>query len=185
MYGKSFPKPLALVGTALLLAACNDQATSPTGLPQRDAVVAAASHGAHSVAADLVPLQTEPFTFRAPLDPYRIHDLPDFLIHSRARSDLVVQRAVLAPGNGPWHLHPGPSFIIVQQGEIKLTRVTGTSECEDTPVFGAGQAFFEVANEVHRATVVSAEAAVLHIVRFNIPVGGAITILAEDPGCRD
>jgi hypothetical protein len=53
----------------------------------------------------------------------------------------------------------------------------------DTPIFGTGEAFFEVANEVHRATVVSAESAVLHIVRFNIPVGGPITILAEDPGC--
>jgi quercetin dioxygenase-like cupin family protein len=124
----------------------------------------------------------EPFTFRAPLDPYSIHQLPDFLMHSKARTDIVIQRLVFAPGAGMWHTHPGPSFVYVIEGEIKLNRFTKDG-CAETPVFVPGNAYPEVANEVHRAVVVSAEPAVVLATRFNIPVGGATTIPAADPGC--
>jgi quercetin dioxygenase-like cupin family protein len=124
----------------------------------------------------------EPFTFRAPLDPYKIHQLPDFLMHSKARTDIVIQRSVFAPGPGMWHTHPGPSFVYVIEGEIKLERSTKDG-CTETPVFVAGNAYSEVADEVHRAVVVSAEPAVVLVTRFNIPVGGLITIPAADPGC--
>jgi quercetin dioxygenase-like cupin family protein len=124
----------------------------------------------------------EPFTFRAPLDPYKIHQLPDFLMHSKARTDIVVQRSVFAPGPGMWHTHPGPSFIYVIEGQIKLDRFTKDG-CTETPVYGPGNAYSEIADEVHRAVVVSAEPAVVLVTRFNIPVGGPITIPAADPGC--
>jgi quercetin dioxygenase-like cupin family protein len=124
----------------------------------------------------------EPFTFRAPLDPYRIHQLPDFLMHSNASTDIVIQRSVFAPGAGMWHTHPGPSFVYVIEGRIKVEKVTKDG-CTETPVFVAGNAYSEVADEVHRAVVVSTEPAVLLVTRFNIPVGGLITIPAADPGC--
>lgn len=183
MYCNTLAQRLALVGAALLLAACADQTKAPTGLTETDASSMALHGAAMHPTTDVVQQATEPFTFRAPLDPYRIHDQPDFMVHSRARTDLVVQRIVFTPGRGPWHTHPGPSFIIVEQGQIKLTRFAARTGCVDTPVFGPGDAYFEVANEVHRATVLGTESAVLHVVRFNIPVGGAITIPAEDPGC--
>ena len=41
----------------------------------------------------------------------------------------------------------------------------------------------EVANEVHRAVVVSTESAVFLVTRFNIPVGGPFTIPVSEPGC--
>jgi quercetin dioxygenase-like cupin family protein len=124
-----------------------------------------------------------PFSFRAPLDPYRIHQLPDFMIHSRERTDIVIQRSVFAPGAGPWHTHPGPSFVYVIEGQIKLERFSARHGCTETPTFGPGNAYFEVADEVHRAVVVSTTSAVLLVTRFNIPVGGPITIPAADPGC--
>jgi quercetin dioxygenase-like cupin family protein len=137
----------------------------------------------HGVTTDVVTLNLDPFTFRAPLDPYKIHQLPDFMIHSKATTDIVMQRSVFAPGAGPWHTHPGPSFVFVIQGQIKIERFTKKEGCTETPVFVPGGAYFEVADEVHRAVVVSAESAVLLVTRFNIPVGGAITIPAADPGC--
>jgi quercetin dioxygenase-like cupin family protein len=94
-----------------------------------------------------------------------------------------MQRLVFAPGAGPWHTHPGPSFVYVIQGAIKVQRVIKKQRCTETPVFGAGSAYVEEADEVHRAVVVSAEPAVLLVTRFNIPIGGAITIPAADPGC--
>lgn len=131
---------------------------------------------------DLAGVTLEPFTFRAPVDPYKIHQLPDFMIHSQARTDIVYQRLVFAPGAGMWHTHPGPSFVYVIEGQIKIERLTKDG-CTETPVFGPGNAYSEIADEVHRAVVVSIEPAVLLVTRFNIPVGGAITIPAADPGC--
>jgi hypothetical protein len=82
-----------------------------------------------------------------------------------------------------WHTHPGPSFVYVIEGEIKIERFTEKDGCTETPVFGPNNAYFEVADQVHRAVVVSAQPAVLLVTRFNIPVGAAFTIPAADPGC--
>jgi len=90
---------------------------------------------------------------------------------------------VFNPGTGPWHTHPGPSFVGVIAGQIKIERFTPKDGCTETPVFVPGNAYFEVANEVHRAVVVSATPAVLVVMRFNIPVGEPFTIMAANPGC--
>ena len=105
------------------------------------------------------------------------------MVHSNTRTDIVIQRSVFAPGAGPWHTHPGPSYVYVIEGQIKLNQFTNQTGCVETPVSGPGQAYFEVGNQVHRAVVVSEESAVLLVVRFNIPVGGAISTPAADPGC--
>ena len=137
----------------------------------------------HHMTPDGVAAVLDPFTFRAPLDPYLIQQLPDFMIHSKARTDIVIQRSVFAPGPGMWHTHPGPSFVYVIEGEIKLERFSSKDGCTETPVFGPGKAYFELADEVHRAVVVSTQSATVLVTRFNIPVGGAFTIPAADPGC--
>lgn len=163
---------LACAG-AMLLAACGEEREAPTAVTL-DAAVAGVEYSMHDAG---------PFTFRAPLEPYRIHQLPDFLMHSKETTDIVMQRSVFAPGAGAWHTHPGPSFVYVVEGEIKLERFSDNDGCVETPVFGPGNAYFEVANEVHRAVVVSPTSAVLVVTRFNIPVGGPITVPAADPGC--
>jgi hypothetical protein len=139
----------------------------------------------HTMSPDAATLDLDPFTFRAPLDPYKIQQLPDFMIHSNARTDIVFQRIVLSATSpfGMWHTHPGPSFVYVIQGQTKLQRFDPKDGCTETPVSGPGSAYFEVANQVHRAVVVSAEPAVLLVTRFNIPVGQPFTIMAADPGC--
>jgi quercetin dioxygenase-like cupin family protein len=137
----------------------------------------------HQMSADVAPLGLEPFTFRAPLDPYSIQQLPDFMIHSKATTDVVMQRLVFAPGPGMWHTHPGPSFVYVIEGKLKVVRHTKKDGCTETQEFGPGNAYFEIADQVHRAVVTSTESAVLLVTRFNIPVGGAFTIPAADPGC--
>jgi quercetin dioxygenase-like cupin family protein len=170
----SITKRLAFLGAALLLAACSDKTVAPTG---PDAALAASHSATQHGAADPVQTAPEPFTVRASLDPFKIHTF-----HSRVSSDLVIQRNVFAPGAGPWHTHPGPSFIIVTAGQIKLQRFSPKHGCSETPVYNVGDAYVETANEVHRAVVVSSEAAVLHVTRF-LPVGAAITTPAPDPGC--
>jgi len=167
MSNRSLAAPILTLLTAGGFVACSEDAPVAPSMDHMTAVAGVA---------------VEPFTFRAPLDPYKIHQLPDFLMHSKARTDIVIQRSVFAPGPGMWHTHPGPSFVYVIEGEIKLERSTKDG-CTETPVFVAGNAYSEVAEEVHRAVVVSAEPAVVLVTRFNIPVGGLITIPAADPGC--
>lgn len=182
MYDRAITKQLALLGAALLLAACADESPPPTAPAETDASLAA-MHGAAHTVAGVAPPGTEPFTFRAPLDPYRIQQMPNFMIRSRDRTDIVFQRSLFAPGAGPWHTHPGPSFVYVVAGQIKLERFTKKDDCMETPVYRPGSTYFEVANEVHRAVVVSAESAAVLVTRFNIPIGAAITVPAPDPGC--
>lgn len=187
---------LAFAGTALL-AACSDAARTPTAASNvsvgnqtpRSAQQAAAAdanlsvHSMHMSSATTAPASLAPFTFRAPLEPFRIAQLPDFAMRSKDTKDIVIQQAVFAPGAGPWHTHPGPSFVYVVQGRIKLERVVGRGRCEETPEHMPGQAYYEVGNQVHRAVVLSSEQAVLMVVRFNIPVGAPFTVPAADPGC--
>jgi hypothetical protein len=52
-----------------------------------------------------------------------------------------------------------------------ITRYTRKDGCVST-IYDAGHAYFEVANEVHRATVLPPDYAVEYKARFYIPVGG-------------
>jgi quercetin dioxygenase-like cupin family protein len=137
------------------------------------------------MSTDLAGVTLEPFTFRGPLDPFKIQQLPNFMIHSEAPTDIVIQRIVLSATSpfGMWHTHPGPSFVYVITGQTKLERFNAKDGCTETPVFNPGSVYFENANEVHRAVVVSGEDAVILVTRLNIPVGQAFTIPAADPGC--
>ncbi|HKH84505.1 MAG TPA: cupin domain-containing protein [Gemmatimonadales bacterium] len=162
--------PVVALLTAVGVVACSEEAPVAPGSP-------------HHMTADVIPLVLDPFTFRATLEPYKIHQLPDFMMHSKARTDIVIQRSEFLPGAGFWHIHPGPSFIIVLEGEIKVERFSRKNGCTQTQVFQPNDGYFEVANEVHRAVVVSSQSAVLLVARFNIPVGGAFTIPVSAPDC--
>jgi quercetin dioxygenase-like cupin family protein len=187
---------LLVAGIGLGLMGCSEQATAPTALAEgasQDASAMQAHHGMNTMMTDVLPLSTEPFTFRTTLDPDRIQQiqhLARLMARSKAGSDIVIQRLVFQPGAGPWHTHPGTSFVNVIEGEIKLERVlqeqnsNRKARCTTTPVFGAGDAYSEAADEVHRAVVVSAEPVVLLVMRFNLPAGAPITIPADDPGCE-
>ena len=171
--------------TIPLLLSCSEGRASPTA-PAQEAMIptTAPSTAVHSMHTGAITIQAlEPFSFRTTLEPFRIQQLPDFMMHSKARADIMIQRSVFPVGPGMWHTHPGPSFIIVVEGEIKIERFSPKDGCTATQVFGPNDGYFEVANEVHRAVVVSTQSAVLLVVRFNIPVGGAFTIPAADPGC--
>lgn len=161
-----------------IVAACSDGAEAPTaalaGMPMDHM-----SNMTMSVAA----VTSTPFTVRATLDPFLINQQPDFMMQSKQPTDIVMQQAVFAPGAGMWHTHPGPSFVYVLEGNIKLERVTKQDGCVETPVFAPGDTYFEVGEEVHRAVVTSATSAVVLVTRFNVPVGQPFTTPAADPGC--
>jgi hypothetical protein len=124
---------------------------------------------------------------QATLHPFRINQLPDFLIQSKSEKEVAIQKATISPGGHTgWHTHPGPILAIVTEGQIKHTRFTEKEGCIEQ-VFGpdeAEQAFIETPNQVHMARNEGDVDAVLYITRFNIPVGGEITDSSPgNPGC--
>ena len=182
MQTNAMVKALALAWGGMFLAACADPPTSPAALSETEAALAASGGAPHLGAANVIALQAQPFLVRAPLDPYFINQAPDFMIRSRVRSDLVIQRLVAAPGVGAWHTHPGPSFGIVEQGQVMITRFSRKDGCA-SEVYGPGEAYFEVADEVHRVTVLGPNDAIEYKARFNTPVGAPFSSPASDPGC--
>jgi quercetin dioxygenase-like cupin family protein len=162
---------VACVGAGVLFAACNDKATSPM---QHDM----------QASTDVIAAELPAFTERAPLDPFFINQPSEMMIRSDARTDFVIQRVVSQPGAGRWHTHPGPSFGIVKQGAVMITRWSKKNGCVST-TYQTGQAYYEVAGEVHRATVVTDVPAVEYKARFYAPVNGAFTTFIEDDDAPD
>lgn len=180
-------KAVAAGCAAVLLAACSDQTTSPAAVQNADVALAASSHAAQLAAADLDAPRPEAFTARASIDPYFINQMPDLMLRSSVTADLAIQRLVTdLGGGGGWHTHPGPSFAIVEQGSVMITRYSRKSGCTST-VYGpgevAGNTYYEVAGEVHKATVVGTDYAVEYKVRFNTPPGALFGNPAPDPEC--
>ena len=176
MKGNTIVKALASACAGVLLVACTDQVTSP-----EDGATQGASA---SVVTAVVP---DNFVIQAPLDPFFINQPGDLMMRSDARTDFAIQRLQVDPGPpGFWHTHPGPTFGIVEQGRVMITRYSKKEGCVST-VYGpgepAGQTYVEVAGEVHRATVLGPVAAVEYKARFYIPLGGALGSPANDPGC--
>lgn len=171
MQGNAILKVLAVTCAGTFLAACNDEATSP------------APGAARLASADVVANQLpQPFAVRAPLGAFFINQAPGMMIRSDARADFALQRLVTNPGPGGWHTHPGPSFGIVEQGRVLITRFTKKEGCVST-TYGPGEAYYEVADEVHRATVLEPDVAVEYKARFYVPVGAAFSTPAAAPDC--
>ena len=187
MSGKAIRRGVSLACAAALFAACGDQAVPPTAVHNVEPAKPARVGVPATAAAALNEALPEPFTVRAPIDPYFINQAPDLMLRSQVRADLAIQRLVTLPGDGAWHTHPGPSFAIVEKGRVKITRYSPKAGCTATmygPGEPAGRTYYEVAGEVHRASVLQPETAVEYKVRFNTPIGStSFATPAADPGC--
>jgi len=178
-------KAMTIVCAGMLCAACSDHATSPAG--GAGLTGTGASNAAAGVVVGLTTLP-EPFTARASLAPYFINQNPDLMLRSHVTADMAIQRLVTqSGGGGGWHTHPGPSFAIVDAGAVMITQYDTKTGCTSV-VYGpnepAGKTYYEVAGEVHKATVVSSEPAVEYKVRFNVPMGAAFgNPVDTDPVC--
>ncbi|HSK19021.1 MAG TPA: hypothetical protein VK912_07760 [Longimicrobiales bacterium] len=173
-------KAMPIVCAGILCAACGEDATAPDGGP--DFTRTASTTGL--LVASPLP---EAFTARAPVEPYFINQNPDLMLRSQVTADMAIQRLVTAPGGGGgWHTHPGPSFAIVDVGAVMITRYDRKTGCTSTtygPNEPAGKTYYEVADEVHKATVVSPVHAVEYKVRFNVPAGAPFGDPVPEPVC--
>ena len=176
MQGNTIRNVLAVAFVGALVAACNEDTTSP--MPR--AAVPPAPVNAVATDPMLVP-----FNIRFPLDPFFINQAPDLMMRSSIRADFAIQRLVTSPnegsiGDGGWHTHPGPLFSIVERGRVKLTRYDKKEGCVSA-IYGPGDTYVEVADQVHRAVVLEPDVAVEYKARFLIPIGGNPSTPANNP----
>jgi hypothetical protein len=174
---------ITIACASLLLAACEEPTTSSARTV--DAKSAPTTHEIEQAGLTSSLVLGDPFRVNATFEPFFINQAPELMLRSSIPLELVIQRLVTAPGAGAWHTHRGPSFGKVEQGQVMITRYTKQGGCSSV-VYGPGQTYYEVADEIHRATVVGPGDATEYKVRFNTPVGGPLSysVSAEDiPDC--
>lgn len=94
-----------------------------------------------------------------------------------ATSDVFVVKATLAAsGRTDWHIHTGPSVVLVTAGELRVFEATANGGCRETD-YTAGDAFFHTP-EQHNFTNLGGSPATFVITYF-IPVGAVP--LPHDP----
>ncbi len=123
---------------------------------------------------------TANFTFRATIPPLH-SDSSNYKIDQKNPQDIVMRELTIAPGGSSgWHLHPGPTYVIVAQG-------TGSNYEASDPTctahrYGAGQGFVERAGDVHDLRNEGTSDLVLYITFTDVPVGGVFRLDAPAPG---
>lgn len=94
--------------------------------------------------------------------------------------DVAVQSIVFLPGSqSGWHRHPGPVFILVQQGTMTFYE-SDDPQCKPI-VRTAGQGFLDMGNHAHIARNETHVQAV-NIVTYFAPPAAALRIDAPAPG---
>ena len=104
-----------------------------------------------------------------------------------ASSDVFMVKATLGPSTGPgdppgttgWHLHTGPSALIVTQGTMAVSHRMANGRCMTREV-GAGEAIFHTTG-LHNFTN-SGSGLVEFYIAYFVPAGPPL-IPADDPGC--
>ena len=169
MGGNTILKALAATAAGVFLAACNDEATSPTPRAMQPA--------AAEVVVTSLP---EPFAIRAALEPFFANQMPEMMFRSSITTELIIQRLVTAPTPGSWHTHTGPSFSIVDKGTVIIHRYTKKHGCVSTS-YTEGDTYVEEAGEIHRAEVPPPSTAVEYKARFYTVVGAPLSAPADNP----
>lgn len=106
------------------------------------------------------------------------------VIHVRDLDHVMNAKLTFDPGSQvPWHTHPGPVVVTVQQGSLTITNA---SDCVPR-VYSAGQGFIDPGHgNIHKAVNKSGGVTVVQATFFEVPIVDDTprpTILADNPGC--
>ena len=101
-------------------------------------------------------------------------------VKTKGSSDLhLTEITIPAFGNGGWHSHPGPSFIIVKSGTMAFYEGHATT-CT-AQIFASGSGLFESAGDVHVVRNETSEPLVLTVVQL-LATGAPRRIDEPSPG---
>ena len=94
------------------------------------------------------------------------------------RCDSALQQVTLAPGGHTgWHTHPGPTFVMVKEGEGTLYHGSG-SDCQGHR-YGPGTGFFQPTEDVHTLRNEGSSTLVVHAF-YLLPPGTPSTAIRTD-----
>lgn len=117
---------------------------------------------------------------RATLPSYHF-DSPDMKIFSTDSKDVVISQFTIAPGGSTgWHMHPGPTFVVITAGT--LTRYEGSDPSCTGTAYGPNTGFVEAPGDAHIARNEGSETVVGMVAYLNVPIGGAVKTLVASPG---
>lgn len=115
-------------------------------------------------------------------DPFRFQQ-PGFELLSENTTDVVMgELTIQARGDTGWHIHPGPTFVTVAQGEVEVTILTENG-CT-THKSGPGEGFAEGGNVIHIARNVGKERVLAYVTFLGVPPGGEILTPVPDVECN-
>jgi quercetin dioxygenase-like cupin family protein len=121
-----------------------------------------------------------PWTYRATIDAHHF-DSSDYKLYQKDSQDVVMRQIVYAAGGSSgWHSHPGPTYVVVESGTIRLYEAADPTCTPRT--FGPGQGFVELPGDVHITRNETSQMAVALVTFMDVPVGGAFRIEAPVPG---
>ena len=101
-------------------------------------------------------------------------------VETHGDSDLYVTQVTIQPGGSTgWHMHAGPSFVIVKSGTATIYQ--GADPTCTPQVVQAGGTIFEEADTVHILRN-EGDVPLVNVVVQLIPTGVARTISMPDPG---
>ncbi len=96
------------------------------------------------------------------------------------KSTVVAELTFEPGGTTGWHSHPGPTMVLVKEGEFTLYRVKhGTCRAK---TYGPGEAFVERPSSVHMGVNEGDEPVTNVVVNFRIADDGVTRIDQPDPG---
>jgi quercetin dioxygenase-like cupin family protein len=101
------------------------------------------------------------------------------LVNTKGESDVWMLENRIAPGGSfGWHLHPGPSLVVVKTGTLTLYRANDPS-CKPQ-IVEAGSGFVDPGGDVHLVRNEGSIEAVVYVMSL-IPHGGTRKIDQQQP----
>ena len=102
-----------------------------------------------------------------------------FLPEIDGRGQVYVRHVVYAPGEaGPWHYHPGPLYVVMKSGQLRIDEACGASV-----TYGAGSAFREEPLYIGRAVNPDSGTPAEFYVIALIPDAMPINVPVSEPVC--
>lgn len=113
---------------------------------------------------------------------FKVGDRKRDVIHVPRAQETVVQRIDIEPGGHTgWHSHPGPVVVVIKSGTMSF--YDGDDPTCTVKTYSAGDAFIDSGQgHSHIARNETGATLELYATYFDVPVGGAFRLDAEDPG---
>jgi hypothetical protein len=120
-------------------------------------------------------------TAKTDIDPGNATDFWQIRISAKGATDVHVLENVIAPGGTfGWHMHPGPSLVIVKSGTLSVYHAPDCTPQDFGPTSPLGTTFVDQGHDLHMVRNNGTVVADVYVVSF-VPLGFARRIDEPNP----